>query len=237
MLPSWLVLALAVPVFALGAVDAPTSRVESRRPRLHLSVEVNPSVDATGLDMSRVLGDVVTTWRPYLNIDVVDSVGTDDRSGPVERARVLTVRFTERDRPAANRETVTVGWIEFVDAEPTSVLNISLAAADSWAARGRVAGQSLSTLPYRARRPLVHRTVAQSIAHEIGHFVLRSTRHATHGLMQANLRVNQLTTRPAGSAAWRLTRAEERLLAERMLAPVWTQVSPTPTACRRRPVE
>jgi hypothetical protein len=59
MLPSWLVLALAVPVRVFGAVDAPTSRVEFVGSRLHLSVGLDPSVDADGLDMSRMLGDVV----------------------------------------------------------------------------------------------------------------------------------------------------------------------------------
>lgn len=112
----------------------------------------------------------------------------------------VTVRWTER--PAAGgfvvRAIVTdeagaaggaspahLGWIQFWGNTPSNELRVSAAAAVAAARAARTQDRGTSGHPLAALQITGARLVGRAIAHELGHYVLRSRRHTSSGLMRA----------------------------------------------------
>lgn len=160
-----------------------------------------------GLRLSTVLAQAEAIWRPHVLLRA--TTGTE--VGPSCDAS-LTLRLTDRhhDERAAQRQ-LTPGWIDFVGGEPSQTINVSPRAARQWAGTHRFGGQLLADLPPRAAAPLVERALGWSVAHEIGHYLLRSAGHTADGLMKARF--------TAGDIAGHLPSATRGLEAGRLAIP------------------
>ncbi|HYM21720.1 MAG TPA: hypothetical protein VEU08_00865, partial [Vicinamibacterales bacterium] len=82
-----------------------------------------------------------------------------------------------------------IGWIHFRgEGNPEPVIFISRTTA----IRLLDAVASGRDLPLRRHDALVARILGRALAHELGHYLLASQRHSSHGLMRANWSIDAL---------------------------------------------
>jgi hypothetical protein len=97
----------------------------------------------------------------------------------------LSVMFTASPGPRPESgESGTLGSIRFTDGVPEPAITMYPDAVAAIVASMRVKGDAFSSLP--AFRGLMEgRVLGRALAHEIGHFLLRSRNHSPAGLMRA----------------------------------------------------
>lgn len=116
-------------------------------------------------------------WNPY-DVDI-RTVGADEQRGDAIR---LTVVFA--DRPGRNISAKALGVIQFArdEPEPSIVLYPGrVATLVDNTASGDSASMKMSPM---FRDLLFGRALGRALAHEIGHYLLRSRAHSEHGLMR-----------------------------------------------------
>ena len=156
---------------------------------VHVTIDMAAPIDRA--TMARVAAEVTAIWKPYADVAFVD--GSDSRgSGADEEIRLVVV-----DRPGSDRRSndVDLGWIDFHGTEPASTIAVSAMAARRLADTARLAGRRLSELPRRVRDEFVAHALSRGIAHEIGHYLLRSPAHTERGLMRARFWVDEFLER------------------------------------------
>ncbi len=185
-----LVGALAAPAGAsspAGAVPRPPQAAPVVRPLLRLVTELHAATDVSGLRVPAILTLVSAIWRTHLDLETGDA-GGDDRC-----AATLTLSLADRPRAdPADSQHISPGWIEFVDDEPSSTITVSPRAVHQWVGQQRMGGLLLASLPPGAGARVAERAMAWSIAHEIGHYVLRSKAHGPAGLMKARFNASDV---------------------------------------------
>ena len=85
-----------------------------------------------------------------------------------------------------------LGWIEFLDGRPRNTITVSIAAARTLMNHGKWLGRPIDTLPPALRQRFVTRALSRSAAHEIGHYLLRSSTHAARGLMRERMTIDEI---------------------------------------------
>lgn len=176
-----------------------------------LQLVVASTAALADVSMDVVAREIRAIWAPYVEVVV-----TTGHHAPPGVEHTLELR-THVDRPiAGTQESDALAWIDFVDGEPQPAITVSPALARRLAGQVTVLGQPARRLPPSLSRKFTSIAVARAVAHEIGHYVLRSKRHAATGLMRARLRPEDLLTRPS---AIRLTAADAHAVLERF-APV-----------------
>lgn len=186
----------ALGLLVAAAAATATGPHPSHRPRVHLVVDVERDVTLTGEDVSALTEVVRTIWKPVLDVSV-------SRPGsPVMGTTGDTLRLVVTNRRLEASEN-GLAWIEFVDGEPKSELTVSMGAVNRMLAKGEWRGRPLASLPPRVSRLFVQRAMGLAVAHEMGHYLLRSRTHDRKGLMQAMFTVDEIMDGRAklGSAA------------------------------------
>jgi hypothetical protein len=127
--------------------------------------------------------EVVDLWQPY-GVDIVWE--PEWKEGDTGQKPDLFVFFVDHEmKGRVTRGATAVAWILFVDGSPRELVNVSVAAAR----RLLDATQWLDERPVRVapleiQDQLVGRMVGRALAHEIGHYLLASSKHAGEGLMK-----------------------------------------------------
>lgn len=155
---------------------------------LMIHVDIDMAAPRTRAMMARVAAEVTRIWKPHTDLTFVDGSDTNT-STSAEDVHLLIV---DRMRAGQRLEDICLGWIEFRGAEPASTITVSAQAAYRLADHARLAGSSLSELPRRIRDEFVMHALSRGIAHEIGHYLLRSPAHADRGLMRARFSPDEL---------------------------------------------
>ena len=125
------------------------------------------------------MGEVTGIWAAY-GVDVrVAHPGEPGRDGAVRLAVVLA------DRPAPSTVAETLGSIRFVDDVPEPRIAIYPDAVASLVSTVSMAGVGCGQWPDALRDAILGRVTGRALAHEIGHFLLRSRHHSPKGLMRA----------------------------------------------------
>ena len=203
----WLA-ALAVMVHACSN---PTIAPHPSRP-LRLLVRVMP--DAGALDtisITDVFAEASAIWRPYVDIEFTaagrhPAAGFDDELTLVVRNQLI--RRSEAD-------SIGLGAIEFQTPDrPAPAITVSVAAVEMLAAHGSWAGRPFDALPRRIHDDFIVRALGRSVAHEIGHYLLRSTAHADRGLMRPQF--TTLEIMDTRRSAYALEPAQIRALEQRI---------------------
>lgn len=159
----------------------------------------------TTLDRS-VLAEIVNTaaeiWRPYADVtfDLADDASDSAR----------TLRLVVTDSVSTVSDSASLGWIEFVDGRPGTVITVSTGAAAALLKASRWNG-----VPRTVQRTFLIRAMGRAIAHELGHYLLASRDHAPHGLMRGQLTADDIML-PRRSG-YRLDRAQIQSLQRRAL--------------------
>lgn len=182
-------LAAALALLMLVTAPAPA---DLSRPRLHLRLEVEPGVVLSAADLAEVAAGVRRIWAPLL--DVAVSTPGDARV-PIA---VDTVRVQFTNRTLDDQAHTGLAWIGFVNGEPQPRVTVSVSAVRRLGAAGTWHGRPFSSLPRRASVLFLQRALTRALAHEVGHYLLRTTAHAGQGLMRAVFSVDELMdTRPS----------------------------------------
>lgn len=207
-------------VTTIATTPAPTcSEVVDTRQQLRVRI-IPGATDPVVI--AGVRAEVDAIWNPYQ----IDIVWESQRESDQQASPDLWVHFVEGTSPSARREgLIAIAWLTFHNGAPTQRIRVSRMAAaailrtTSWDG-GR---QVLIDGPNRLRNDALARIVGRALAHEVGHYLLASSKHADRGLMRAviypkdlvSAGTSFLTLRDADVQALRAARVErcERALA------------------------
>jgi hypothetical protein len=163
--------------------------------------------------------EAARVWAPY-RVDLLRRAVPPLESDPPEGA-VLRVRLAG----AAHRTMVSsspFGSIQFVGGRPEPLVFLHYDAIGRAIADSAALGLRQEQWPLALRERVLGRVVGRVLAHEIGHFVLRSPRHASRGLMRP---IQYITELIAGTGEiFGLTPEDLNLLRTALTlggAPVW----------------
>jgi hypothetical protein len=188
------VVAVLMPVLAAVPVTA--------RPRPQLVLVVNQDVKPPlTVDTLRRIGlEIAEIWRPYVDVALQPAAILEPYRGDDSLHLVLT------DRQSNGRTGQGLGWIDFVDGEPSKTITVSVTGARALATRGRWAGRELSAWPAGLTETFLVRALGRAVAHEVGHYLLRSKAHTARGLMRPTFTVAEIMNR--GFEQYRLQPSE-----------------------------
>ena len=175
------VLTIAAAVLAARPVSA-----QHRNPALVVTLEREGGVQLNDKALRALASDIETIWSPF--VDVVVTTQTPTMVGLTENRVRLVI--TTRTLPSA--KATNMGWIEFVDGEPRPEVTVSTTAVTKVIREGTVADRGVSTFSPRAVAAFERRALAVSAAHELGHYLLRTTQHDEDGLMRPQFTAEEL---------------------------------------------
>ncbi len=193
-------------------------------------VPVHLTIDAASVPapiQQAALAEVSRLWAPY-GFDVGPDVpGGTIRSGIAIRIVCDMQRHDRGDE---------LGEIQFdADGTPSPTVTILYGAVAHLAQGAEVLGTNPAELPVRARDGAIGRAVGRVLAHEIGHFLLRSPHHPDSGLMRARFDAAALTSPDAG--LFQLTRTDRdrlEIVRRALYAPTPASTAETAVAARTR---
>jgi hypothetical protein len=135
------------------------------------------------------MAEVAEIWARY-GVDVrAASSGDAGRSGAIRLDVAVTDRISQR------AEIYTLGSIMFVEGEPsTRIVMFPDAIATLVSGEMTVEDHGPRTPPPLFREGLLARVFGRALAHEIGHYLLRSKGHSRTGLMRASPLVYDLVS-------------------------------------------
>lgn len=185
------VLALSLPSAASadGSSCQESSALEGVRPAAELAgsgagahgqllVRLRQSAPPFGLPLERVAKEIHAIWAPHL--DLVVTTGAETCPVCADEVRVEI-----GDDPSPTAEALA--WFRFKNGVPTRDIAVSLSNTLALLRESSWEGRRIRDLSPFLVKDLLARAVGRAVAHEIGHYVLRSTLHERTGLMRAGL--------------------------------------------------
>jgi hypothetical protein len=151
--------------------------------RRQLRVRLVPAKGIEAAMREPVQEEVAELWRPY----GVDIIWEDAwMEGTTRQMPELFVFFVDRELEGRSGGGATaVAWILFVEGSPRKLINVSVSAARRLLSESRwVDERPLRMAPTSAQDRLIGTMIGRALAHEIGHYLLASSKHAKEGLMK-----------------------------------------------------
>ena len=147
---------------------------------LHVTLAFPDAHPFSPLTLHTAVAEANLLWSAYnVSIDIA-APGAASVDG-----EALTVVVEAPRSPAASRWRRPLGAITFrPDGTPTPVIALFLADIIYFVSGARVLGTFECQWPQTMRERILGRVVGRVLAHEIGHYLLRSPRHGDAGLMQ-----------------------------------------------------
>jgi hypothetical protein len=146
---------------------------------LQLSLAFPPDAVLSPSTRTTAVDEAARLWSPY---GIVISACADDRR---DRPGGVTVAIVETPRAAESAAARPLGAIVFDrQGKPAPLLAVYLAEILRLVSGVRVLGAAESQWPPLLRDRIVGRVIGRVLAHEIGHYALRTTGHARAGLMR-----------------------------------------------------
>jgi hypothetical protein len=147
-------------------------------PRLQIDVVFQGLPMRSRIEASAT-AEVAGIWAAH-GVDVhASSENDEERNGAVRLAVVLA------DQPSTHLAAGALGSILFVDGMPRPTIVMYLNAIDALVSSATVMGLNDRQLTTEFRDSIVGRVLGRVLAHEIGHYLLRSQTHSREGLMRA----------------------------------------------------
>ena len=167
-------------------------------PPCAIAIEVHvkaPLVFGT-LDLRVITDEVARVWIPY-GVTFCWVRGAGGCEGIEVRLRVLLAEVAVPRGLAIRTAGDVLGWIPFVDGVPGTDIELSVRAARALVSRARVGFRPLGAWPPAFAERYVPLVLGRGLAHEIGHYVLRSAAHTRTGLMTASFQPDRVTLEAA----------------------------------------
>ena len=164
-----------------------------------LAFTVSPS--ASACEAAGIQVDVLLEWRAQAVPDALRPVAQREVEAIWQRLGVpirwlidaterstqfISVSVVDNELLQAQSElsAPNLGWIEFRGTAPQNSLYVSATAALDTARRARTLERVMDGQPLAAARIVAARLIGRAIAHELGHYLLRSREHTSGGLMR-----------------------------------------------------
>jgi hypothetical protein len=173
--PALFRLVLVAGVIVLAAATWVRADTETR---LRLVVDAEQTVDPAV--RAHAIGEATRIWHQYgVSLVTDDAAGCTDASDAVLRVTI----GLGRDSTSGD---AGLGAIEFAsDGTPGSAIVLNYDAVTRIATSAPVMGLHPALWPAGLRDEIIARALGRALAHEIGHYLLRSPLHARSGLMKA----------------------------------------------------
>jgi hypothetical protein len=169
------------------------------------------------------LREAAQIWAPYgvvIGVDAADAAPAD--------AELQVEVDTEREAGDGDN---ALGELYFTsDGVPGSTVTLYYRPIERLARDASVAGSPARLWPRGLYDQLVSRVIGRTLAHEVGHFVLRTPRHEDRGLMRA--RQAGPTLVGPGHGAFALTTADQEQLARVLVAEPTSMAAASPGPSR-----
>jgi hypothetical protein len=181
----------------LNAAVAAGAGLPVERPVVRVEVQTEGSLAIDRQMLAEIVNGASDIWRPYADIsfDLVEEV--------VASSNALQLLVTDRTRTITDR--ASLGWIEFVDGRPSNHIAVSTGAA-----RALLNASQWKKFPKTVQHKFLVRAMSRAVAHELGHYLLASRQHASHGLMRGVLMADDVM-QPSKSS-YQLDRAQVQQL-------------------------
>jgi hypothetical protein len=176
---------LAVFALLISAASTAVPAISMPRPELLVVVRTEGAVSVGPRMMAEVMAGVRDIWRPYAGI-TFEATERGDPTDHTELQLVIT------NRTMRSGDAGSLGWIEFVNGRPAQTITVSITAARDLMEASRWAGVPFTRFPPIVREKFLVRALSLSIAHEIGHYLLKSREHAARGLMRGRLTADDI---------------------------------------------
>ena len=150
-------------------------------PTVTISVHSAPAISPVIID--RTLEEASAIWRPTgvtFKWQKAAAVQAEADLPQPTRPRVLI----DDSRGTPRGASAPMGWVKFVDDEPDGDIHISHANAERFVLSVGGVGGSARRMTPAERFLLLGRTLGRALAHELGHYLLKSKEHTTNGLMK-----------------------------------------------------
>jgi len=155
--------------------------------RLRLVVDAEQAVDPTV--RAHAISEAARIWRQY-GVSLVTGDATD--CADVSDAALRVTIGLGRDAASGD---AGLGAIEFAsDGTPGSTIVLNYGAVTRIATSAPVMGLHPALWPAGLRDEIIARALGRALAHEIGHYLLRSPLHASAGLMKARQKGSVLSS-------------------------------------------
>jgi hypothetical protein len=158
-------------------------------PVVHVALAVTPDRGLPPAVERAAIAEAAAIWAPYgVAIAPVDRSGSARAEG-----MVLTVIVATAGSSARSDSATALGAIDFAsDGTPGRVITVFLDRLVRFLNDTRMNDTSMAGRPRLLRERILARAIGRVIAHEVGHFVLRSKEHTRQGLMGAMYRTDDL---------------------------------------------
>ena len=181
------VAAASMTAMLVGSAE-PAAQRPADLPTVTISVHSAPAISPVIID--RTLEEASAIWRPTgvtFKWQKAETVRPDAHPPRPTRPRVLIDDSRGTPRGAA----APMGWVNFVGDEPDGDIHISHANAEKFVLTVGGIGGSARRMTTAERFLLLGRTLGRALAHEIGHYLLKSKDHTTNGLMKGRRTIQE----------------------------------------------
>ena len=150
-------------------------------PTVTISVHSAPAISPVIID--RTLEEASAIWRPTgVTFKWQKATAVQAEADPPQPTRPRVLIDDSRGTPRG--ASAPMGWVKFVDDEPDGDIHISHANAERFVLSVGGVGGSARRMTPAERFLLLGRTLGRALAHELGHYLLKSKEHTTNGLMK-----------------------------------------------------
>lgn len=165
-------------LLAAAAMLFPGDACLSDKPEVHVAITWRSLAMPEALRVT-VEREAETIWR-RLGVAL-----RWDAPADLSAAAVISVIVADENAPRANSPAqANLGWIVFHGATPSKTIYVSAPAALEMASQARTFERLMNGQPLAARRIVAARLLGRAVAHELGHYLLRSRTHTASGLMR-----------------------------------------------------
>ena len=179
---AWPVMLAVVPLMPLERIEPSAGAGPAASCAMAIAIDVRAPLAWGDREWHLFTREVEDTWAAY-GLTFCWAHGPDRCEGFEVRVRVLiSPNLPPLDTTAGKP---SLGRIRFRDGSPLGEIELSLAAASGLSAHARLGGRPLTAWPAAIRAGVLPRILGRGLAHEIGHFILRSPEHTAAGLMVA----------------------------------------------------
>ena len=159
----------------------PAAQRPTDLPTVTISVHSAPAISPVIID--RTLEEASAIWRPTgVTFKWQKAAAVQAEADPPQPTRPRVLIDDSRGTPRG--ASAPMGWVKFVDDEPDGDIHISHANAERFVLSVGGVGGSARRMTPAERFLLLGRTLGRALAHELGHYVLKSKEHTTNGLMK-----------------------------------------------------
>ena len=160
---------------------------------LRVALALPPAGQVSAVILHAAVVEAADVWAPY-GVSVA-AAGAADEGGVV----LPVVLIESRGLPVLPGWRGALAAIRFTAAgAPTPAITVFLTDIEQFVAGARVLSAPGWRWPQRLRDQVFGRVLGRVLAHEIGHYVLRSPDHAADGLMRSQQLVDDLASPSRG---------------------------------------